>query len=346
MTDTGINLNPLSAKAEVKADLTDSGNKILNKIYDALMGPITARQRAKAREIETKSRGEASVVKANYENQVDVIRAEGQKHIEWLYKTDPLRAIEYENLGKALDEVVEKIKDIPEIEPVSDAPLNLDFFNQWRKAAETIDSEELRRIWARLLTEEIKKEGSISPRTLNTILFSSAYERSLFIKYSIACVGGTMILNEAGNPLFGNDWSDFINIQKAGFVTETELSTQLQSTTPLKKEGCTVCRLGATNYHIFYREDLHFKAFILSSAGDELLKVIPPEKDNDILRDAAIKVAKEVSRQNEDKKIYLGVFLSPDVSEVYWKSHDDFPPIEHEVKSFQVSPPINTNGRG
>lgn len=49
---------------------------------------------------------------------------------------------------------------------VSDEPIDDDWINRWRENAQDVSSEHMQRVWARILTEEMKSPGSYSVATL------------------------------------------------------------------------------------------------------------------------------------------------------------------------------------
>src|SRR6185437_948273 len=49
---------------------------------------------------------------------------------------------------------------------VSDAAVDPDWFIKWRVAAQDARSEDIQRLWARVLCDEVREPGSFSVRTL------------------------------------------------------------------------------------------------------------------------------------------------------------------------------------
>ncbi len=54
-------------------------------------------------------------------------------------------------------------------EEVSDEPMDPDWFARWREAAQDVSNEEMRQLWARLITGEVKSPGTFSLQTISLL---------------------------------------------------------------------------------------------------------------------------------------------------------------------------------
>jgi len=61
-------------------------------------------------------------------------------------------------------------------EPVSEAPVDLDWFNVWRGAAGAVTNVDLQQLWGRVLSAETRVPGSFSLRTLAFLSTMSSHE--------------------------------------------------------------------------------------------------------------------------------------------------------------------------
>lgn len=170
----------VDVKIEAKADLTpavEAGSDIATKSHKgvakfvyALCGPWMEKRIANAKLIEAQGIQNCLAIEngaAKYDDGKLIPfapQATMESSFDALHKL--CHASDAKRLHAAMQEAARQISEVPE-EQVSDEPLSQDFFNHWRREAEMIDDEEVRKWWASLLAEEAKMPNSISARTLD-----------------------------------------------------------------------------------------------------------------------------------------------------------------------------------
>ena len=183
----------MDVKAEVKADLTSAvkavsdivtyTHKGVSKLIRAFVGPWIEERVRKAELLAAQTVKDCADIKAGVVTYAEnkLLRFEPQPTVASSF--DMLHTLNHasdaKRLHAAMQEAARQISEVPE-EQVSDEPLSQDFFNHWRREAEMIDDEELRKWWASLLAEEAKTPNSISPRTLDVAKNLSKDEAQIF----------------------------------------------------------------------------------------------------------------------------------------------------------------------
>lgn len=200
-------------------------------------------------------------------------------------------------LEAAMLNAAEEIKQIPD-DQISDEPLNQTFFNHWRKEAELIDDEELRKWWAHLLVEETKESNSISPRTLDVAKNLSRNEAKRFYALAQGMVANCIVVDKDDCPANGN-YADILMLQDAGLIGQTSSHyAKVESIGQI-----IIFNLTPLNYCLLIEgmDRVSFRCHILTTAGRELLKCIDPPVNLDYIKT----VAMEISKQNRNIEIKL-----------------------------------------
>lgn len=88
---------------------------------------------------------------------------------------------EGENLHTTLALAMEELARTPD-DKVSDKAVDKDWFSRWRAEARLVTSDELRRMWARILVEEVKEPEAVSLKTLSVLKNLSKTDIEIFKK--------------------------------------------------------------------------------------------------------------------------------------------------------------------
>lgn len=205
-------------------------------------------------------------------------------------------ACDAKRLGEAMLDAAIELKEIPE-EDISDDPVDQTFFNHWRKEAELIDDEELRKWWAHLLVEETKKPKSISPRTLDVAKNLSKDEANLFVQISKGIVDDVLVVDSKGFPASGT-YSEIIALQDACLIC-SQTSNRTVTANASNQRGQKVVALLFPESElaiVFEKETISFQCNFLTVAGREIVKITHVDRALDNFR----RIAEVISKQNDN----------------------------------------------
>lgn len=269
--DAKADLTPLSQAA---ADAISAPTKGAGKIWNAFVGLWVANRDSAI-----------AMIRAQTEKDCDDIR-NGKKEYrngELLeYHNPPTLAGAYDalhtlnhmadarRLQSAIEQAIRQIAEIPS-EEISDDPISQTFFNRWRREAEMIDEEDLRKWWSQLLVEETKTPNSISPKTLDVMKDLSKSDIECFLRVCRGAIKGEVIVGVANNPVFGS-YDDIVRLQDAGLVNSLEASVRIK---PLHNQRQTIiCFAGCEMGILPQSEDFSARSFSLTKAGQEVLRIV------------------------------------------------------------------------
>lgn len=181
----------------------------------------------------------------------------------------------------------EKVTD-PE---VSEEPVDPDWFARWRQSAEIATSEDLKRLWARILANEVRQPGCFSLRTLEFVKGISKADAKLIEKIGPFRIGGSSIYVEnAANPLvkYGISFDELLLLDEMGIVSITQIRLTYNSIKTLTFENVPQCN---EKVLLISGEDKDKKIDItvmkISKIGQELLSLNVHKANLDYLADFA-----------------------------------------------------------
>jgi hypothetical protein len=99
------------------------------------------------------------------------------------------------NLFTAIDFAREEIEQESEV-PLSDDPVDPDWFEKWRLGAESISRQDILRIWGRLLGKEVRAPGSFHLRTIEALRTLTSSDAELITKVLAFAIGGQTLLRD------------------------------------------------------------------------------------------------------------------------------------------------------
>lgn len=194
---------------------------------------------------------------------------------------------EGENLYATLSLAMEELVRTPDGK-VSDKAVDKDWFSRWRAEARLVTSDELRRMWARILVEEVKEPEAVSLRTFDIIKNLTKKDIELFKRVVRLHINHEIhIIPDIGKYYFSVNGSDIFSLQNLGLLSEVPLS---HSTTKLLPDLQKTTLLAHGSAFLFDTDkSIRFvssgSSFPLTLAARELLNI----SDNiDILSDEEV----------------------------------------------------------
>lgn len=286
--------SPISVKAEVKADLTETIQSVpkgLGRVWDLITGVKGANiERYKSllaaqTDIDIQDIKDRKTV---YDPQSKQLFLTTQGFKEQLCEV--MKDEETANLWACILKASKYVKE----EETENKP-SQDFINRWRNEAKLIHSEELQNIWARLLSEEVNQPESISLRTLDFVKNISKKEAELFTCYL------TYVVNGGNGIVFCKNWKSGkfgIDIDKqeyvidleslrilkgAGFIMASPLEGMHYFNWPIKNDNFYY--FIATNYHFFVsmnelKEQPCLYVALLSQPAQEIYQILRLDRNN------------------------------------------------------------------
>jgi|GEM_PF-4843993 len=343
ITQVNAQPSPVNANFNVSADLTDGSRLLCEEtaswskgarglVRDLIGGKWWARRKADVARIEANSKKEISEILAQ-PNTAPITEVGNQFYeaVEHIDANKPIEISEevcdyvsYENRvadGKRLIETVAiavaELKDLPDEELAEEGP-DKDFLNKWRREAEIIDDEEIRKLWAKILVEEVKKPKSISKRTLDTLKDISKDEARLFEKLLVDIWNGRVFIANAEianpetsiTPNSNLTFKDFLMLTNANLMLPSNAIANIKSRpreSNCKVDGQDWFALDiAPNLLVASNNPIGIKGRSLTTAGSELADLfrLPLETQQ------AINIAKVIARRkntNQVFRLYSGI---------------------------------------
>lgn len=201
--------------------------------------------------------------------------------------TDLLAKIYKQNNRDSI--VSHAVQLLENVNDVSDEPVDPDWMFQFIDCASNIAKEEMQKLWGKVLAGEVKKPGSFSRRTLDTLKNLSTEEAKLLENVAKDTVFvGDNICYVQGNSYISTD----IRILHSARIFASLLikNTQL----PLTESRCLYFQ---SNYVLVLEENitniLTIQHYPLTTEGTELVRLIRPVTDLDSIKAFATNLQKE-----------------------------------------------------
>ena len=185
---------------------------------------------------------------------------------------------EGENLHATLSLAMEELARTSD-DKISDKAVDKDWFSRWRAEARLVTSDELRRMWARILVEEVKDPETVSLKTLDILKNLTKKDIDVFIKVARLHIGHLIYVyydNIETNYLFVTNTSEAVLLQNSGLLSEVTFSLVPNKCCENNNKKCEIICYG-TKFVINAEELLlssnKFCSFQLSLAAQELLSI-------------------------------------------------------------------------
>ena len=280
----------LTPAVKAGADIATNTHKGVSKLFYALCGPWMEGRVRKAELIAAQTSKDCADIKnglVTYTGE-NVIPFEPQATVassfEALHKLN--HASDAKRLHAAMQEAARQISEVPE-EQVSDEPLSQDFFNHWRREAEMIDDEEVRKWWASLLADEAKTPNSISARTLDVARDLTKVEAEIFQRMLKGSINDVI-------PIGNNEHPQYINYAEALIMGDAGLLMAKSSWVP---RGYVALEFEEGKYYIdlpnadgvicIVGEDFQLDCFLLTQAGQQLARLAIQRRDMNTVTEIA-----------------------------------------------------------
>lgn len=196
---------------------------------------------------------------------------------------------EGENLYATLSLAMEELARTPD-DKVSDKAVDKDWFSRWRAEARLVTSDELRRMWARILVEEVKEPEAVSLKTLDVLKNLTKSDIEVFKTIARWHIHGLIYINIK--------WSSASDIDKTKECTVLQDRELLSEATrilhPIRYNNITIVRCHGVNFEIESRmiKLKRVDAFQLSFTAQELLNI-----------------ADDIPYLSNEESIYIGDFI-------------------------------------
>lgn len=128
-----------------------------------------------------------------------------------------------ENLGNAIEYAREGLNEASD-ETISSDPVEEDWFHRWRAGAENVSSDELQKLWGKILANEVGRPGSSSLNTLDVMRRLSAGD-ARFVERILSYSFGPQVIFGTKDPRASRELSpdDLLLAQELGIVASTSL---------------------------------------------------------------------------------------------------------------------------
>lgn len=190
-------------------------------------------------------------------------------------------------MERIAQKAAEEIREIPEAERQKDAPaIDDDWMMRFVGKAQEIKNEEMQRMWARVVSGEVRKPGTYSLRALDCLSNITQKDALLFEKaVSLSTVGpgGGRIFklgDDTALPQFGLDYDKLLDLRSAGLLHDgdTLFVTYNMDKAPNAPVVCFYHN-ALLQFFNFARNPLKFQCLMLTAVGRELAQIVPPTTD-------------------------------------------------------------------
>lgn len=154
---------------------------------------------------------------------------------EELVLREAIRRLNLRRIGIYAQEEAERIGD----EPVSEQPVDPDWFTRWRELSQDVTSEDLQRVWARVLAGEVKAPGSYSLRLLDFMKNLSRDEAGAIEKVGSYVVSDFIFMDDDFFNGVGINFSDWLYLEELGVVDHVNQISGLMKLVSLEPGGVT-----------------------------------------------------------------------------------------------------------
>ncbi|MEM7086430.1 MAG: DUF2806 domain-containing protein [Bacteroidota bacterium] len=273
---------------------------------------------AKAYEIFTIERAKALAIKEGKEIELE----------SYLRIQERLMGVEA-NRQNNIDAVVEIAgKELSEAEDISEEPINKDWTRRFFNYAQDVSDEEVQFLWGKILAGELKKPGSFSLKTLNTLSNLTRNEANILIELSqlIITVGSMSFIWLKNDIDYLKKYVKF-GMREGIVMLEADILTSLLSfkfnlSSTEKQKGNAFYKIGNKGFvhiHTGKLDSMNITALKLTTVGKQLISLIEP-KFNKQYFDELMQYISIVS----DREIYQGDYFIQDSGEPVLKNKVKF----------------------
>ncbi len=173
--------------------------------------------------------------------------------------------------------------DLDNLPPIVDEPVNSDWVTRLFDIVKDVSSEEMQLIWGKILAGEIKRPGSFSLRTLDTIRNLSQNDATTFQKilpFVIEGDGSSFVTSKSSiYSKYGITYDDIMLLDECGLIVSDGM---ISSTIKISHDSVIIHN---KNYALLTEGVKREKSFTygvhcLTNAGMELLSILEYESEN------------------------------------------------------------------
>lgn len=175
---------------------------------------------------------------------------------------------------------------------LSDAMIDADWIHRWRDSVSNVSSEDMQRLWGRLLAEELTKPGAYSLRCMDFIKNLTRDEALLIERLSKVCFmeasgfwGDDNVLEE-----FGFSYQELMDLQHLGVVTGIEAENLNYTYSPRSEQetGIEVIFILSKDKCLQVshetKRELSHKAYFATRLGMQLIRLSYLEPDMEFFK--------------------------------------------------------------
>ena len=183
-------------------------------------------------------------------------------------------------------------KELPQIEGVSDEPVDDDWITRFFTIVKDISNEEMQYVWGKILAGEIASPKSFSLKTLDTLRNMSSTDAQAFQRLLPLIVhhGGVYFISSENEILrkYGSSFSDVLLLDECGLVNSSgTLSLNLQVSQNEKEyvlgTECLIAIQGLKEETVKVSIGIHS----LTKAGKELYQILAHSSNEQYMSDFA-----------------------------------------------------------
>ena len=223
------------------------------------------------------------------------------------------QAIEFQTLKRIANasSVIEDAADELEDKDVVDHEPDPDWTARYFGHVQDVSSEDLRRIWASILTSEIKSPGQTSLRTLDVLRNMTKTDAELFADICPFVLRGDWIYrDDSTRSIPALNFTKLLQLQDCGLL---DVASNLRVTLEVGSDGYTIMMQRNADLLISCDGEpssgiISAPAYRLTSAGIELYEIVENELNSDYLR----YFASFLDRQSYNLYCLTGVVRNPD----------------------------------
>ena len=225
------------------------------------------------------------------------------------------------NLEAVVDDAYALLED--EDGPVSNEPLDNDWINRFFNTVQDVSNEEMQILWAKVLAGEVKKPGSFSMRTLETIHNISKDEAAVFQKLCgyLINISGSVFIPSQTDFLKDNaiQFSDIMLMGECGLINSAPMLS-IEKPILARETGITVMNgiILTASSKSGEEQKIEIGHFPLTTAGKELWSII-----GDLApREVFLSFAKALKNENRRFNVFAHSIISEEDGLIHHEQAD------------------------
>ena len=198
---------------------------------------------------------------------------------------DLKRSLNIRKIAILAEEEAENVGD----DEISDEPIDADWLARWRDNAQDVSSEDLQRLWARILSGELKRPGSYSIHTIDLLRRVSKGDAEIISNIAKYQIKNFIFKADTHFERAGITLDTLLELDELGIVSGVQglgaLETSMKSQVPNR----FMCVLASINKALLITGDDHnanlaIPVYTITRMGREIMSLGSFEADEDYLR--------------------------------------------------------------